>query len=180
MTFVPLPGQDKPDFKDNLLVFPTHGAGLSAFIACDLLILNDPNMKKLGYYRSEFMAPGVSNDGLTVGAQQAGTLIMPCEIYQNAGSKLTLFVLRGGPASGKSWKFKDELVAWVKQEQFREVSILSATINPIRRERESNRLIPRVFGYLGTKQFKADPQVYEKSGLTKFGLWIQESKKKAH
>jgi len=88
--------------------------------------------------------------------------------------------MRGGPASGKSWKFKDQLVAWVKQEAFRGVYILSATVNPIRRLRDTNRLIPQVFGYLSTNQLKADPKIYETQGLTKFGFWINDSKKKAH
>jgi hypothetical protein len=80
MTLVPVNGA-APDFRDNICVFPTHGVGLSAFIACDLIILNDPGMKKVGYYRSEFQGATISNDGLTQEGEQTGAIILPCEVY---------------------------------------------------------------------------------------------------
>ena len=40
--FVPVAGgQGKPDFKDSVLIMPSHCVGLNAFIGLDLYILND-------------------------------------------------------------------------------------------------------------------------------------------
>lgn len=78
--FVPLHGSTiVPDFKGTTLVIPCHSAGLSSFIALDLYILNE-GMTKVGYYKSNNIAPGVSNDGLSVAGEE-GSLILPCEVY---------------------------------------------------------------------------------------------------
>ena len=63
--FVPVHGKpSKPDFAGSTLVIPCHSAGMSPFIGLDLYILNE-GMHKAGYYKSDFIAPGVSNDGLS-------------------------------------------------------------------------------------------------------------------
>ena len=80
LEFVPCPGQtDKPDFKDHLLVIPTHAAGLSAFIGTELFVLNE-GMTKLGYIKSPLIGSAISNDGLSISGNE-GAIVMPCEIY---------------------------------------------------------------------------------------------------
>ena len=44
---------------------------MSAMIALDLAILND-GMKKIGYYKSEFISPFLINDVLTPSDSQLG------------------------------------------------------------------------------------------------------------
>jgi hypothetical protein len=65
--FVPVHGSTgvKPDFNGSTLVLPCHSAGMSPFIGLDLFILNE-GMQKAGYYKSDYIAPGVSNDGLSI------------------------------------------------------------------------------------------------------------------
>lgn len=111
--------------------------GLSAFIGLDLYILNE-NMTKLGYFKSNNIVPGLSNDGLSV-TDHEGKLIMPVEIYQSADKRLTFFVMRSSVAHGKMRKFGDELAKWIKEQGFSNTIILSATMSPVKRERESNR-----------------------------------------
>jgi hypothetical protein len=53
------------------MVIPTHCVGLNAFIGVDLFILNE-NAQKVGYFKSNAIAPGVSNDGLTLPSQTQG------------------------------------------------------------------------------------------------------------
>jgi len=103
--FVPVFGSTtttaKPEFSGSTLVIPCHSAGMSPFIGLDLYILNE-GMQKAGYYKSDYIAPGVSNDGLSVVADQ-GVLTLPAEIFVSApGSvnKLTFMVLRSGILSG--------------------------------------------------------------------------------
>jgi hypothetical protein len=55
---------------------------MSAFIGLDLYILNE-GMQKVGYFKSNNISPGVSNDGLSLNDNE-GKLIMPCEIYTNS------------------------------------------------------------------------------------------------
>lgn len=65
--FVPVNGSTgpKPEFSGSTLVIPCHSAGMSPFIGLDLFILNE-GMQKAGYYKSDYIAPGVSNDGLSI------------------------------------------------------------------------------------------------------------------
>jgi predicted ATP-grasp superfamily ATP-dependent carboligase len=66
-------------------------------------------------------------------------LILPAEIYHSAEKKLTFFVMRSSVLHGKTRKFGEELVNFYKQGKFSNVVILSATMSPVKRERESNR-----------------------------------------
>lgn len=64
--FVPIFGSgNKPDFAGHTLVIPCVSAGMSALIGVDLYVLNEASVKKIGYYYSEHLAPGLSNDGLS-------------------------------------------------------------------------------------------------------------------
>jgi predicted ATP-grasp superfamily ATP-dependent carboligase len=114
---------------------------MSPFIGLDLYILNE-GMQKLGYYKSDFIAPGVSNDGLSVVADQ-GVLTLPAELYVSGpgqANKLTFLVLRSGILSGQMRKFGDELVSWINSNGFSNVVVLTSTISPVQRERNTNRL----------------------------------------
>jgi predicted ATP-grasp superfamily ATP-dependent carboligase len=103
----------------------------------DLYILNE-NMVKLGYFKSNNIVPGLSNDGLSLNDNE-GNIIMPVEIYQSPDRKLTFFMMRSSVAHGKMRKFGDELNKFIKDNGFVNVIILSATMSPVKRERESNR-----------------------------------------
>jgi predicted ATP-grasp superfamily ATP-dependent carboligase len=142
MSFVPVFGSSvKPEFAGSTLVIPCHSAGMSPFIGLDLYILNE-GMQKVGYYKSDFIAPGVSNDGLSVVADQ-GVLTLPAELYVSGpgqANKLTFLVLRSGILSGQMRKFGDELVSWINSNGFSNVIVLTSTISPVQRERNTNRL----------------------------------------
>jgi len=84
------------------------------------------------------LSPGVSNDGLSVNDNE-GSLILPCEIYFSAEKKLTFFLMRSGASHGKSRLFGEELASFIKTNGFSNVILLSATLSPVKRERESNR-----------------------------------------
>ena len=55
-----------PSFKGSNLVIPCSSVGMSPFIGLDLFILNDSSFRKVGYYKSECVQAGVSNDGLSL------------------------------------------------------------------------------------------------------------------
>lgn len=59
---------------------------------------------------------------------------------QGATNKLTFLVLRSGVLSGQMRKFGDELCAFIKNGGFSNVVILTSTISPVSRERNTNRL----------------------------------------
>ena len=140
---VPIHGSQapKPDFSGSTLVIPCHSAGMSPFIGLDLYILNE-GMQKVGYYKSDYIAPGVSNDGLSLN-QDEGHLTLPAEVFVSgptSGNKLTFLVLRSGVLSGQMRKFGDELVNFIKSNGFSNVVVLSSTMSPVQRERNTNRL----------------------------------------
>ncbi len=92
-------------------MIPCHSAGLSPFIGLDLFILNE-GMEKIGYYKSEYIAAGVSNDGLSINEGE-GQLILPAEVYYSDAQKLTFLIIRSGVYSGKNRLFGKELLAFV-------------------------------------------------------------------
>lgn len=63
-------------------MIPCSSAGLSPFIGLDLFILNE-SVEKIGYYKSEYVAAGLSNDGLSLNEGE-GKLILPAELYHSA------------------------------------------------------------------------------------------------
>ncbi len=95
-------------------------------------------MQKVGYFKSDYIAAGLSNDGLSL-TQEEGKLILPAEIYFSAEKKLTFLIIRSGVNSGKMRQFGDELAAFVKSSGFSNAVILSSTLSPVNRERHSNR-----------------------------------------
>lgn len=66
-------------------------------------------------------------------------MILPCEIYHSTEKKLTFLMMRSGPCAGKMRLFCDELCKFVKSAGFSNVVVLTATMSPVKRERESNR-----------------------------------------
>eukprot|EP00350_Pseudokeronopsis_sp_OXSARD2_P011601 CAMPEP_0170544446 /NCGR_PEP_ID=MMETSP0211-20121228/3208_1 /TAXON_ID=311385 /ORGANISM="Pseudokeronopsis sp., Strain OXSARD2" /LENGTH=268 /DNA_ID=CAMNT_0010848103 /DNA_START=56 /DNA_END=860 /DNA_ORIENTATION=- len=156
-----------------------HSVGMSSFIGMDLFILNE-GMAKVGYLKSNYISAGVSNDGLSVAGNE-GALILPNEIYHQKEKKLVFLMLRGGVYSGKMRKFGDQMVEFVKTHGFSNVVALTASVSPVRRERESNRQIPEVFAYVNNFLHKQqNNKYYENYGIRKFGWWIEADKKKAH
>ena len=84
----------------------------------------------------------MSNDGLSV-VEDQGVLTLPAELYvsgSGAANKLTFLVLRSGILSGQMRKFGDELVAWINASGFSNVVVLTSTLSPVQRERNTNRL----------------------------------------
>jgi len=149
---------------------------MSPFIGLDLYILNE-DMHKVGYYKSDYIAPGVSNDGLSLNPNE-GNLTLPAEIFVSApgaANKLTFLVLRSGILSGQMRKFGDELVSFINSNGFSNVVVLSSTMSPVQRERNTNRLIPEVFGYVSNAVYQAVPNFYEVYGIRKFGYWMAEN-----
>ena len=59
---------------------------------------------------------------------------------------MTFLMVRSGPTGGIR-KFADELVAFIMATDFAKVVLLTATMSPVLRERDSNSLKPEVFAY---------------------------------
>ena len=72
---------------------------------------------------------------------------------------MTFLMVRTGPTGGMR-KFADELVAFIMATDFAKVVLLTATMSPVSRERDSNRLIPEVFAYCNNFMFKSNKAYY--------------------
>jgi predicted ATP-grasp superfamily ATP-dependent carboligase len=110
---------------------------MSPFIGLDLYILNE-GMRKVGYYKSEYISAGLSNDGLSVGPDE-GNLTLPAEVYHSSERKLTFLIIRSG-VRGSFKTFGTELTNWVTAQGFSNVVVLTSTLSPVLRERDTNRL----------------------------------------
>ena len=73
---------------------------------------------------------------------------MPCEIYVSNDKRFTFIIFRSGVVGGKMLEFGSAFTALVESLGFSDVKILTATVSPIKRERESNREIPEIFAYV--------------------------------
>jgi len=92
-----------PDLSGSTLVIPCQSAGLSSNIGVDMYIINE-GLEKIGYFKSEYIAAGLSNDGLSV-TENEGSLTLPAEVYYNHAKKVTALVIRSGVYEGKSRLF---------------------------------------------------------------------------
>ena len=136
----PLPGVTIPesDMMGSRLIIPSRSIGLGGHIACDLFVLNNPGCQRLGYFLSENISPGVSSDGLEQGDPK-GVILMPCEIFFEKASKTIIFLMRGGLCEGKYRNFCEEVNAFCRKYKVSMVHVFTQCVNPIRKERISNR-----------------------------------------
>ena len=170
--FVPVFGTqfDTTRLRGSTLVLPSQCVGLSAHIGMELFILNQ-GMEKVGYYKSDYIAPVIINDNMTLAGQVLGQTSMPAEVWYSAEKNMTFLMIRSGPVGGMR-KFADELVAFIMATDFAKVALLTATVSPVLRERDSTRSIPEVFAYCNNFMFKANRNYYMQNGIRKFGYWI--------
>jgi hypothetical protein len=164
--------------KGSTLVIGSHGAGLSPHIGMDLMILNT-GMQRLGFYKTQKISSVIINDSLTLPGAELGAISMPAELWFSEKNKMTFLLVRSG-VSGSMRAFCDELIEFIQKTGFANVALLTATMSPIKRERDSNRQIPEVFGYLNNCLLKQQGNYYEEKGIRKFGSWIQDVKKRPH
>ena len=139
MTFVPVFGTqfEASRLRGSTLVLPSHCAGLSAHIGMELFVLNE-GMERVGYYKSDYVAPVVVNDNMTLAGAAMGQVTMPAEIWYSERHNMTFLMIRSGPTGGMR-RFADELVAFIAMTDFAKVVLLTATMSPVSRERDSNR-----------------------------------------
>ncbi|CDW88539.1 proteasome assembly chaperone 2 [Stylonychia lemnae] len=165
-----------PDLAGSTLVIPCQSAGLSSNIGVDLYVINE-GLQKIGYYKSQYIAAGLSNDGLSTGLNE-GNLTLPAEVYFNASTKVTALIIRSGIYSGKGRLFEKELTEFIKKSGFSRIVVLTSTLSPVNRERDSNRQIPELFGYVNKHVLATQPKYFADHGLKQFGFWLGDSKQK--
>ena len=95
-------------------------------------------MERVGFYKSDYIAPIVINDNMTMAGEVLGQVSMPAEVWFSADHNMTFLMVRSGPVGGMR-KFADELVAFAMSTEFANVVLLTATMSPVSRERDSNR-----------------------------------------
>ena len=94
------------------------------------------------------MSPLVINDIMRLSNEGPGKMTMPCEIWQSPDNKTTLLVMRTGTESGKARHFADELVNFTVAQGFSNVVVLTSTISPVKRGRDTNGDIPELYAYI--------------------------------
>lgn len=58
--------------------------------------------------------------------------------------------------------------------------VLTSTISPVKRGRNSNADIPELYAYINNFQQKTEPEFFEKNSIQKFGTWMESVKKRKH
>ena len=77
------------------------------------------------------------------------------------------------------YAFRTSFAKFIKENKFTSVTLLNSAISPVKRERESNREIPEIFGFASSSMETAvGGSYYEKFNIRKFGFWLGADKKK--
>ena len=122
-------------------------AAMSPMIATDLFISNE-GQAPIGYLKSEYISPVVQNDPLRLDGAPAGTIQMPVVLYKSTSNNYTFLVMRTGVTGGNMRRFGAALTNFITEAGFKQIMVLSSTMSPVRRDRESNREIPEIYGYV--------------------------------
>lgn len=148
LEFVPVHGSGftAAKFAGSTLVLPMMGAGMSANIAADLFIMNE-GAQKVGFIKSEYISPLVLLDQHMADPSTKGQLSIPCELFQSKDGKLTFLLVQSGICKNMEYAFRTSFAKFIKEHKFESVVLISSSISPVKRERESNREIPEIFGY---------------------------------
>lgn len=83
-------------------------------------------------------------------------------------------------------EFGAALASFITEVGFKQVTVLTSTISPVKRDRESNREIPEIYAYVNNflyKQYANDSTkktFYDDNQIKKFGFWLGDQKKKPH
>ena len=80
--------------------------------------------------------------------------------------------MRSGACEGKLGQFAEELVNFTVAQGFANVVVLTSTISPVKRGRNTNGDIPEIYAYVNNFLQKTSPDFYEKNKIQKFGTWI--------
>ena len=93
--------------------------------------------------------------------------------------------MRGGICEGRSKFFGMAFGIWLLSMGFSNVIILSGTMSPVARGRQSNREIPELYAYVNNYLHKSFTEskgktFYENYNIKKFGHWLGNEKKRAH
>merc|ERR1712216_332555 len=97
----------------------------------------------------------------------------------------TFIVMRGGICEGRSKFFGIVFGIWLMSMGFSSVIILSGTMSPVARGRQSNREIPEPYVYVNNFLHKTlteskGKSFYDLYNIKKFGFWLGDEKKRPH
>lgn len=187
LKYVPSLGSSQSinDFRGTTLVIPTLSAGMSPMIAADLFILNE-GLIPSGYLKSEYISPVVQNDTVMLEGSTPGTIQMPVVLYKSSDNKYTFILMRTSVTSGNMRRFGAAFSHFIKEAGFKQIIMLTSTISPVKRDRESNREIPEIWAYVNNFLYKqhidgeGKKSYYDTYQIKKYGNWLGDAKKKPH
>ena len=79
---------------------------------------------------------------------------MPVEVFVSLDKRYTFIIFRSGIVGGKMIEFGQDFTSFVGSLGFTDIKILTATVSPIKRERESNRQVPEIFAYVNNALYQ--------------------------
>ncbi|KAL4488349.1 hypothetical protein ABPG72_019199 [Tetrahymena utriculariae] len=146
MSFQPIQGVQVTPFNQTYLVFNSLSRGEVGRLCLDLLI-NNNDVRKIGYYRSQFIADKVQISNL----QGKYQLLLSAELYQY--KKYTFLQIRSGFFEGRKKQFLEEIHDFVSQNSFKSLIFLSSLPISDRPDFEINSPIPNTY-YYGNPKFE--------------------------
>ncbi|KAL5021422.1 hypothetical protein ScPMuIL_000577 [Solemya velum] len=136
------------DWQQYTLVLPAVSVGNVGQLAVDLLI-STLELKKTGFIYHESILPLVGNDPFVNTVPTSCTLVTSCEVYEDRDKKLVVIQQRAPLIKGKKSFFVSWLAAWIKEQKFKQVVIVTSSYS---HERLDTQLSGSQFRYLASRQ----------------------------
>ncbi|KAL4234470.1 Proteasome assembly chaperone 2 [Mactra antiquata] len=150
-----VPGDKKTYcFKDYILIYPAVSVGNVAQLTADLLI-STLTMHRAGHIQHPSIIPLVGGDPFAHPEATGCKIVTACEVYDSEEHKIVVIQQRSPFVKGKRGLYRQWLVNWIKENQFKRVVIATSSSAE---ERVDRQLAGPQF------RFVASPQVEEMFG----------------
>lgn len=123
--FVPAENRET-SFKDFILIYPAVSVGNVAQLTADLLI-STLTMHRAGYIQHPSIIPLVGGDPFAHPEATSCKLVTCCEVYESQEHRVVIIQQRSPFVQGKRGLFRNWLVQWIKENEFKRVVIATSS-----------------------------------------------------
>ncbi|XP_032875315.1 proteasome assembly chaperone 2 isoform X2 [Amblyraja radiata] len=114
------------NLRGLVLVMPVVSVGNVGQLSVDLII-STLGLPRVGYIHSDGLVPVVGNDPYATTSENSSEMCTSCEVYASADRKLAVLQIRSPIVQGKQRSFRQQILSWIKENEFSRVVVLSSS-----------------------------------------------------
>ncbi|XP_032875314.1 proteasome assembly chaperone 2 isoform X1 [Amblyraja radiata] len=134
------------NLRGLVLVMPVVSVGNVGQLSVDLII-STLGLPRVGYIHSDGLVPVVGNDPYATTSENSSEMCTSCEVYASADRKLAVLQIRSPIVQGKQRSFRQQILSWIKENEFSRVVVLSSSFA---HHRVDQQLVGTPLRYLAT------------------------------